>query len=79
VIPGNLDVMFGLIRNQTMKHGYGNLGAVPVPGTAEVRVQPGYRCMRTPGVPHFFQKKKFQVRVRYGSGTGWVRAGYGQG
>ena len=57
-----------------MKHGYGNLGAVPVPGTAEVRVQPGYRCMRTPGVPHFFQKKKFQVRVRYGLGMGWVRA-----
>jgi hypothetical protein len=58
-----------------MKHGYGNLGAVPVPGTAEVRVQPGYRCMRTPGVPHFFKKKKkFQVRVGYGLGTGWVRA-----
>ena len=54
-----------------MKHGYGNLGAVPVPGTAEVRVQPGYRCMRTPGIPHFFQKKKIS---RYGSGTGWVWA-----
>ena len=42
-----------------MKHGYGNIGAVPVPGTAEVRMLPGYRCMRTPGVPNFSQKKKF--------------------
>jgi hypothetical protein len=58
-----------------MKHGYSNLGAVPVLGTAEVRVQPGYRCMRTPVVPHFFKKKNF----RYGSGTGWVQAGYGRG
>jgi hypothetical protein len=51
-----------------MKHGYGNLGAVLVSGTAEVRVQSGYRCMRTPGVPHFFQKKNFQVRIGYGRG-----------
>ena len=29
--------------------------------------------MRTPSVSHFFQKKNFQVRVRYGSGTGWVQ------
>ena len=56
-----------------MKHGYGNLGAVPVLGTIEVWVQSGYRCMCTPGIPHFFQKKKFQVRVGYGLGTGWVR------
>jgi hypothetical protein len=54
-----------------MKHGYGNLGAVPVPGTAEVRVQPGYRCMRTPFFP---KKKNFQVRVGYELGTGWVWA-----
>ena len=57
-----------------MKHGYGNLGAVPVQGTAEVQVQSRYCCMRTPSVSHFFQKKKFpgtgQVRVGYGLGTG---------
>ena len=47
-----------------MKHGYGNLGAVPVLGTIEVWVQSGYRCMCTPGIPHFFQKKNFQVRAR---------------
>jgi hypothetical protein len=58
-----------------MKHGYGNIGAVPVPDTAEVRVLPGYRCMRTPGVSNFFQKKN----SRYGSGTGRVRVGYGSG
>ena len=52
-----------------MKHGYGNLGAVPVLGTIEVWVQSGYRCMCTPGIPHFFQKKKI-------SGTGRVRVGY---
>ncbi len=46
-----------------MKHRYGNLGAVPIPGIAEVRVQPGYRCMRTPGVPDLFPKKNFQVQV----------------
>jgi hypothetical protein len=57
-----------------MKHGYGNLGAVPVPGTAEVRVQPAYRCMRTPGVPHFFQKKNSRYGYGYGLGTGQVRA-----
>ena len=60
-----------------MKHGYGNIGAVPVPGTAEVRMLPGYRCMRTPGVPNFSQKKKIlgtdQVRVGYGSSTDRVR------
>jgi hypothetical protein len=56
-----------VIHFYLMKHGYGNLGAIPIPGTAEVRVQPGYRCMRTPGVPHFLQKKKFL-------GTGRVRA-----
>ena len=53
-----------------MKHRYGKLGTVLVLGTAGVRVQPRYRCMRTPSVPDFFQKKKFQVRVGYGLGTG---------
>ena len=51
-----------------MKHGYDNIGAVPVPGTAEVWVLPGYCCMHTPGVPNFSQKKKIlgtgRVRVR---------------
>jgi hypothetical protein len=59
------------------KHGYGNLGAIPVPGTAGVRVLPGYRCMRTPGASHFFQKKKLRVRVGYGLGTDRARVGYG--
>ena len=53
-----------------MKHGYGNLGSVLVPDTAEVRVQSGHLCMRTP----FFPKKKIssmgQVRVGYGLGMG---------
>ena len=52
------------------KHRYGKMGAVPVPGTSWVRVPPGYRCMRTPGVPVFGKKKKFPVRFWYGSGTG---------
>jgi pentatricopeptide repeat protein len=60
------------------KHRYGKMGAVPVPGTSWVRILPGYRCMRTPGVPVFAQKKKFpgtgQVRV----GSGPVRVGYGR-
>uniref|UniRef100_A0A2N9EWU3 ABC transporter family G domain-containing protein n=1 Tax=Fagus sylvatica TaxID=28930 RepID=A0A2N9EWU3_FAGSY len=52
------------------KHRYGKMGAVPVPGTSWVRILPGYRCMRTPGVPVFAQKKKFP-------GTGQVRVGSG--
>uniref|UniRef100_A0A2N9HIU4 Uncharacterized protein n=1 Tax=Fagus sylvatica TaxID=28930 RepID=A0A2N9HIU4_FAGSY len=48
------------------------MGAVPVPGTSWVRIPPGYRCMRTPGVPDFGQKKKF-------SGTGLVRVRSGTG
>uniref|UniRef100_A0A2N9ITN4 Uncharacterized protein n=1 Tax=Fagus sylvatica TaxID=28930 RepID=A0A2N9ITN4_FAGSY len=53
------------------------MGAVPVPGTSWVRIPLGYRCMRTPGVPDFGQKKNF----RYGSGTGTgpVRVGSGTG
>ena len=47
-----------------MKHGYGNLGAVPVSGTTEVWVQLRYPCMHTPDVPDFFQKKKIPS-------TGW--------
>jgi hypothetical protein len=41
-----------------MKHGYGNFGAIPIPGTAGVWVLPGYYCMRTPGVLDFFQQQK---------------------
>uniref|UniRef100_A0A2N9GGW5 Uncharacterized protein n=1 Tax=Fagus sylvatica TaxID=28930 RepID=A0A2N9GGW5_FAGSY len=58
---------------RSRKHRYGKMGAVPVPGTSWVRIPPGYRCMRTPGVPDFGQKKKFPVRFgtgRVGSGTG---------
>ena len=76
-----MDLIFFLIHEymcdhgscSARKHGYGNLGAILVPSTAGVQVLPGYRCMHTPDAPHFFQKK-IQVRVRYGSGTGWVRA-----
>ncbi len=60
------------------KHRYGKMGAVPVPGTSWVRIPPGYRCMRTPGVPDFGQKKNFPVRVWYGSGTGRVGSGTGR-
>ena len=55
------------------KHRYGKNPAVPVPGTSWVRILPGYRCMRTPGVPLFRQKKNFQ----YGFGTGQIRSGSG--
>ena len=54
--------------SKSMKHGYGNLDAVPVLGTAGVRVQPGYLYMHTPGVPDLKKKKKFL-------GMGWVQAG----
>jgi hypothetical protein len=60
-------------HQRAMKHGYGNLGAVPVLGTAEVRVQPGYCCMRAPGIPNLFKKKK-KKNSRYGSGTGGVES-----
>ena len=46
-----------------MKHGHGNIGGVPVPGMAGVRVLPGYCCMRTPGVPNFLQKKNSRYRL----------------
>ena len=58
--------------SKSMKHGYGNLDAVPVLGTAGVRVQPRYRCMRTPSVPNFFRKKKIPS-------TGRLWVGYGRG
>jgi hypothetical protein len=45
---------------------YNNLGAVPIPDTAGIRILPGYRCMCTPGLSPFFQKKI----SRYGLGTG---------
>ena len=54
------------------------MGAVPVPGTSWVRILLGYRCMRTPGVPLFVQKKIFRYGSgtgRVGSDTGWVQAG----
>jgi hypothetical protein len=54
------------------------MGAVPVPGTSWVRIPLGYRCMRTPGVPDFGQKKIFPVRFWYGSGTGRVGSGTGR-
>jgi hypothetical protein len=54
------------------------MGAVPVPGTSWVRIPLGYRCMRTPGVPDFGQKKNFPVRFWYGSGTGRVGSGTGR-
>ena len=41
-----------------MKHGYSKNGAVPIPDTFWVLVLLGYFCMRTPGVPKFFNKKK---------------------
>jgi hypothetical protein len=41
-----------------MKHRYSKNGAVPVPDTFWVLVLLGYFCMRTPGVPKFFKKKK---------------------
>jgi hypothetical protein len=83
-----MDLIFFLIHEymcdhgscSARKHGYDNLGAIPVPSTAGVQVLPGYRCMRTPDASHFFPKKKKknsgtgQVRVGYGSGTGWVWA-----
>ena len=47
---------------------YNNLGVVPMPDTAGIRILPGYRYVRTPGLSPFFQKKKFPS-------TGWVRAG----
>jgi hypothetical protein len=54
------------------------MGALPIPGTSWVRILPGYRCMRTPGVPVFAPKKNFPVwvgsdRVRYGLGTGGTK------
>ena len=52
-----------------MKHRYGNLCTVSVPGTAEVRVQSRYHVY--PRCTPFFPKKKIS---RYGSGTGCVRA-----
>ena len=55
------------------KHRYGKMGAVPVPGTSWVRIPPGYRCMRTPAVPIFGQKKKIPVRFWYGSGMGQAK------
>jgi hypothetical protein len=60
---------------RSRKHRYGKNPAVPVPGTSWVRILPGYRCMCTPGVPVFSQKKKFPVRFWYGSG----RVGSGTG
>ena len=51
---------------EARKHRYGKNPTVPVPGTSWVRILP--RCMRTPGVPVFGQKKKFPVRFWYGSG-----------
>uniref|UniRef100_A0A2N9G0A2 Endonuclease/exonuclease/phosphatase domain-containing protein n=1 Tax=Fagus sylvatica TaxID=28930 RepID=A0A2N9G0A2_FAGSY len=45
------------------KHRYGKMGAVPVPGTSWVRIPLGYRCMRTPGVPDFGQKKNFRHSI----------------
>ena len=41
-----------------MKHGYSKNGAVSVPDTFWVLVLLGHFCMRTPGVPKFFKKKK---------------------
>ena len=41
-----------------MKHGYSKIGAVPVSDTFWVLVLLGYFCMRTLGVPKFFNKKK---------------------
>ena len=52
----------------TRKHWYGKMGAVLVPGTLWVRILLGYRCMRTPGVPVFGQKKIISVRFWYESG-----------
>ena len=48
--------------------------AIWVPYPYRVLLRYGYSRGTAACVPHFFQKKKFQVRVRYGSGTGWVRA-----
>ena len=55
---------------KSMKHGYGNLCTVSVPGTAEVRVQSRYHVY--PRCTPFFPKKKIP-------GTGPVRVGYGLG
>ena len=57
------------------KHRYGKNPAVPVPGTLWVRILPGYRCMRTPGVPVFGQKKKNSGTVLVRVGSGRVRYG----
>jgi hypothetical protein len=50
------------------------MGTIPVPGTSWVRIPPGYCCMRTPGIPVFYQKKNF----RYGFGTGRVGSSPGR-
>ena len=49
---------------------YSNLGAIPIPDTVGIWILPGYRCMCTPGLSHFFPKKKKKIL-----GTVWVRAG----
>ena len=61
-----LEVLCGTMLSAPtpMKHGYGNIGAVPISSTVEVRILPKYRYMRT----QFFPKKK--KKSRYGSGIG---------
>ena len=56
-----------LVKN-ARKHRYGKNPTVPVPDTSWVRILPGYRCMHTPGVSVFGQKKNFPIRIGYGSG-----------
>ena len=68
-----------LIPLKPRKHRYGKNPAVPVPGTSWVRILPGYRCMRTPGVPIFGQKKKIPIRFWYGLGTDRVGSGTRRG
>jgi hypothetical protein len=63
-----------LETSKIWKHRYGKNPAVPVPGTSWVRILPGYRCMRTPGVPVFDQKKIFPVLFWYGSSRVGYRA-----
>ena len=63
-----LEVLCGTMLSAPtpMKHGYGNIGAVPISSTVEVRILPKYRYMRT----QFFPKKKKNL----GMGLVLVRA-----
>ena len=73
-LPSLIEIIMSYIWQIPRKHRYGKMGAVPVPGTSWVRIPPGYRYMRTLGVPIFGQKKNF----RYGFGIGRVGSNTGR-